>query len=419
MTAQRPPVPPSLLPHLDATEAEALDLARSLAAQTPGADSVALVEAWVHHGNVAAVGAVADSGSGPARKAARRGLNVLKSRGVVPLPRGHVTRVAPRDEASTEDEAYLIAPDSTGSEMIAIARRSGSGRTTAAFFIFNDAVGVLRVDNDELSRSRFVERLEHAHPELGYRPVRVPVPWARWRLARALEVHARRGVPEPLGVTTARPLLEPAPSEPPEHPLDAEGLVLGPEDAAESARASARLHGLPEVRGWLPPKPAVDAMLLEVGRTLTPNVEPPPGQVERELEKQIQAATDRYFSPQVREQLVSLMKDATLSVLARAGEQVALDMVATTEAIQRAGLITDPPHEVPFLRAFFDKAVAVLVEQNKGQLRIPVPPRHPATTSAADSPESDGASSAPPTEAAESPAPPEPSPSSTDGGSSG
>lgn len=393
MTAQRPPVSPTLLPHLDATSEQALKLVHSLAAQDPSGGAVALVEAWVQHGNVAAVAAVADANSGAARKAARRGLNVLRSRGAVPPPRTHVTRLAPPDPSPVEDEAYLLAPDSSGSELIAIARRGQSGRTTATFVIFNDAYGVLRVDNDELSRSRFVARIEQAHSELGYRAVRVPAPWARWRVARALETHARRGVPEPLGVTTARPLLQPVPSEMPEHPLDAEGLLLGPEDAAERARASAKLHELPELRGWLPPKQAVDAMLLEVGRTLTPDAEPPPGHVERELEKQIQAAADRYFSPQVREQIVSLMRDATLSVLARAGEQVALDMVATTEAVQRAGLITDPPHEIPFLRAFFDKAVAVLVAQNQGQLRIPIPPRHPVATAATESPAGDEAPS--------------------------
>lgn len=384
MTPRRTPVPPTLPSQLDATAEEALELVALPPGSASNGDPVALVEAWVQHGNVAAVAAVADAGAGPARKAARRGLNVLKARGLVPPPRVHVARLAPRVEETSEEEAYLLAPDSTGSELVAIARRFGSGRTTAVFVILNDSFGVLRIDNEELSRSRFVERIERALPDAGYRPVPVPVAWARWRVARALETHTRRGVPEPLGVTTARPLLHPVPSEAPEHPLDAEGLVLGPEDVAERARASAKLHELPELRGWFPPKQAVDAMLLEVGKTLTPDVEPPAGHVERELEQQIQAATDRYFSPQVREQLVVLMKDATLSVLARAGEQAALDLVAATEAVQRAGLITEPPHEVPFLRAFFDKAVAVLVAQNKGQLRIPVPNRLPTAEDAAE-----------------------------------
>jgi hypothetical protein len=71
-----------------------------------------------------------------------------------------------------------------------------------------------------------------------------------------------------------------------------------------------------------------------------------------------------------------MMKDSALSVLAREGETQALLIVAALRAVERAGLITDPPHEVPFLRAFFDKAIAVLLAQGGGQLRVPV--RKPA-----------------------------------------
>ena len=44
---------------------------------------------------------------------------------------------------------------------------------------------------------------------------------------------------------------------------------------------------------------------------------------------------------------------------------------------EQAGLITNPPHEVPFLRAFFEKAVAVLAAQGQGNIRIPVPAQAP------------------------------------------
>ena len=37
------------------------------------------------------------------------------------------------------------------------------------------------------------------------------------------------------------------------------------------------------------------------------------------------------------------------------------------------GLVTNPPRDVPFLRAFFDKAVAMMLAQGGGKLRIPVP----------------------------------------------
>jgi hypothetical protein len=42
------------------------------------------------------------------------------------------------------------------------------------------------------------------------------------------------------------------------------------------------------------------------------------------------------------------------------------------KAIAKCGLVTDPPRDVPFLKAFFDKAIAMLIAQNGGRIRIPV-----------------------------------------------
>ena len=97
--------------------------------------------------------------------------------------------------------------------------------------------------------------------------------------------------------------------------------------------------------------------------------------------RRFKAATDRYYSPQVREQLTRAMKDSVLSVLARDGEQTALEVVAAMGCIERRGLITDPPHEVGFLKGFFDKAVSYLLARGGGSLRIPMPARPPEQTS--------------------------------------
>ncbi len=67
------------------------------------------------------------------------------------------------------------------------------------------------------------------------------------------------------------------------------------------------------------------------------------------------------------------MKDSALSVLAREGEQKALELSAVIKSIETRGLITDPPHELGFLKGFFDKAVSLLLAQGGGSLRIPVP----------------------------------------------
>ncbi|HEX3773080.1 MAG TPA: hypothetical protein VHV51_01380 [Polyangiaceae bacterium] len=336
-----------------------------------GDSASALVDAWVKAGNAAAVNAAAERAEGPARKTARRGLNVLKARGVnIPTER-RVTSLS--GEKSPEiEEALLLAPDSSGSVCLAITSRSATSRAHSAFVFLHDDFGVHRVNVGELSQTQLKEALSRALPGADYRPVKVPVAWARARIASARKTHASRGLPEPLGFSSAASLLDPAPGEPQEHPFDSEGLELSDEDAQDLAKNSQALHMLPEFRGWFPPKPVVDEMLMKVGEGLTPGTEPAPEELQKKLEAEVIAATDRYFTPERREQLVRMMKDSALSVLSREGEVRALDVVATMKKIQSAGLITDPPHEIGFLRAFFDKAISAIAYQEGGRLRIPM-----------------------------------------------
>jgi hypothetical protein len=209
--------------------------------------------------------------------------------------------------------------------------------------------------------------------------VKVPLDWARFRIADALRQQKERGLPEPFGFAGSEKLLADTPKEPVAHPLDEEGLELADEDAREIASKSLELHQLPEFAGWLPARTSVDELLGKLGENMTPDQKPEPSVFDELMKREIAAATDRYFTPEHRAGLVLSMKDSALSVLARDGEEKALQVVATMRAIERAGLITDPPHEVPFLRGFFEKAIAVLLAQGGGQLRVPVrkPPAAP------------------------------------------
>jgi len=346
----------------------------ALAALTrAGAQSVSLVEAWVKAGNAAAVSVASESASGPARKAARRGLNVLKARGVSVPSECHVASVT-GEKAAEIEEALLLAPDSSGSVCLVITSRSPTSKAHSVFVYLHDDFGIHRVNVGDLSQSQLKDALSRALPGAEYRPVKVPVAWARARIAAARKTHSGRGVPEPLGFASAASLLEPIPTEPEEHPFDAEGLELGEEDAQDLAKNSHGLHLLPEFRGWFPPKGALDELLFKVGETLTPGAEPAPEELQKKLEEQVISATDRYFTPERRESLARQMKDSALSVLSREGEVRTLEVVATMKNIREAGLITNPPHEVGFLRAFFDKAISALAYQDGGRLRIPIPP---------------------------------------------
>ncbi|MCA9647166.1 MAG: hypothetical protein KC492_41040 [Myxococcales bacterium] len=345
---------------------------QALAELSAAGDAAAqLIDAWVAAGNAEAVLAAADSSQGTWRKSARRGLNVLKARGVsIPVAK----RVArPTKQSARTWEAWLMSPDATGTVAIIIATREPAGRYKACFSFARDGAGIFRVETGEFSASALREAMDKLIPGAGYKPVKVPLEWARARLANCRTAHRTNSTPEPLGLKRAAELIEPAPSDTPTHPFDEEGLELSAEDARELAESSGDLHRLPEFRAWFPTKPAVDELLMEVGKTLSPGVEPDQDKLNQTLETKLLEATDRYFSPQRREDLLRNMKDAALSVLAREGEQAALEVVAAMRMIEARGLITDPPSEVAFLRGFFQKALSLLAARDGGALRIPIP----------------------------------------------
>lgn len=328
-----------------------------------------LIDAWVRAGNVDAVQAAADGASGVVRKAARRGLNVLSSRGIRAQKSGHVA-VLGRDDRDREavTEAWLVPSDAGGNSLVVIASRSAAKRAESGFFYLHDQVGVHGAQVGTLSGTALKDSLKRA-ASAGCEPVQISPEYARQLIARAREKLRASGMPEPLGMTSAKSLLEPVPADALPHPLDAEGLEIADDDAKDLAQKSAELHMLREFRGWVPERGAVEEMLAEVGEKL------PDGAsqeiVEGLLKEAVEAATDRYFGPERRAVLVQRLRDCALSVLATSGETRALELVATMKRIEQAGLITDPPREVPFLRAFFDKALAMLAAQNGGRLQIP------------------------------------------------
>ena len=357
-----------------------------------GPDGPALVEAWIKAANAAAVAAVAEQGEGAARKAARRGLNVLKARGVG-VPSAPRTGRLPSASAELLREAWLLPPDASGTLALVLAERQSSGSYNAAFVYFRDGLDIVRVQAGSIGLAKIKDSMSQALGGAGYGAVSVPWAWAQYRVAERRAWHLANNVPEPLGMAAAQKLLEGAPTHAPPHPFDEEGLALGDEDAEKLARESSVLHHWPEFRAWLPPERVVQEMLLHIGRRLPTDRQPSSEDLAPIISREVAAATDRYFTPERRSVLAQRMKDSALSVLGRLGEHAALQVAAVIHVIRGAGLITNPPSDVKFLTGYFDKAIAMLAAQQGGQLRIPVPRPAPGTAGDASPEASSGGES--------------------------
>jgi len=372
-------------PEADATFDAALvsvDQAGAKAAiGSAGEGAAALVDAWLAASNVEAIVEVVESDdvAGPARKAARRALNVLRSRGVAIPERRHVVKMDDRAEVSIE--ATMIPPDGSGTFSFSITSKDASGRYHIAEVIIREPHGIVQAGGGWLSGSQIKEGRTRAMSGLGVAPVAVPVEWARHRIAESRKLNATSRQVLPLGLEACRELIETTATEC-AHPLAELAAAITVEQATSAATGSGGLHQEPEMRQWLPDRGALGELLQKVGERLGSEGVSDPDKVNEALRDEVEAATDRFFSPEVRAIVASRLADAAISVRSRKGQDRAIEMLSVARAIRDAGLITSPPREIPFLTGFFQKALGILAQQGGGQLRVPVPQGTPGSTPA-------------------------------------
>lgn len=340
--------------------------------QGSGPAAEALVDAWIQARNVDAIGEAgrSDALTGNARKAARRAITILKSRGVNVPERAAATPVV---RAADEEviEATFNPPDGRGTSSITIAKRRGGERAHIAEVIIREGVGVVNAVQGWMSRSQIKEAHQRIADSSGIAPASVPVEWVRWRIQQALQLNSKSGQLVPLGLERCKDLLEPAVTEEPGHPTKELEAKLG--DTTAPAGEAQSLHNEPEFRGWIPDARAIEDVLGRVGAKLGADDVKNQQKVDEVLKEEMKLATDRYFTPEQRSLLARWMRDAAVTIRHRAGEDRAVEVLRTAVAIEQAGLITSPPSEIDFLRVYFQKGIAVMAQKTGGQLRVPVP----------------------------------------------
>ena len=331
--------------------------------------SDALIKEWEKANNAQAIAAVLGANDPRYNKQAKRSAQVLRSRKIeIPLIQAAKTTA---NQDAGQSKAWMLPPDQNGTLLIAIGQGRESERWDTVIVYIQEGRGIARIDNNRAALSKLKENLRLAAENSGLSAFEIPVEWARSRVESARLQHVKYN-PLPMGYTSAAALLLPLP-ESSEHPFDEEGLELAEEDAKDIAKDSAEMHRWPEFRFWLPPASAAQEMMVAIGNRIDPSKEPNEQKIDETIREEILNATDRYFTPERREQLVIGLKDAGLSVLARLGEVEALRVAAIIQRVQKAGLTENTPSELPFLRTFFDKAIGLLISQGDGQLKIPVP----------------------------------------------
>jgi hypothetical protein len=297
-------------------------------------------------------------------KEAKRGLHLMKSRGVsVPEP----PRATPPPTAAAPEAplpAYATAVDGRGERAVWIPRAIPGKGVEIAQAVLSDELGILELQVGVLGRKEWralVKGLLDKGAAMGVGEFDRARAVSLVAAARALNDRSGQRVPERadlwLGqLGPAAPLPDPAAAFPP----------LPPEEEQEALAASGELHALPLLSPWL----ADEGYLREVAAKLDEVAVSPlyvnEAQRGEQMARTVSDAVDRYFDERRRAALSARLFSAAEHLLSRGDADHARSAAAAARAL--AG--TTPPAAIPFARLLVEKAFPGVTARPE----IPAPP---------------------------------------------
>jgi hypothetical protein len=321
------------------------------AATLPGPLAAAIARAALAAGRGDVLAALAAHPGKDVAKEAKRGLHVLKARGVaVPEPPPRPAPAAPPPAPEPPLAAYASAVDGSGERAVWLPRNVPGKGIEIAQAVVSDTEGLLELQIGLVGRKEWrglVKSLLAQGAAMGVGeidPAR-----ARSIVAAARALNDRSGKPVP---TAADPwLAQLGPAAP--LPDPAEGFPpLAPDEEREALAASGKLHDLPLVRGWL----ADEAYLRAVAGKLDEIMVSPLYLDERQRAEQaartVAEAVDGYLDADRRRVLAARLFTVAAHLRER-GEPAHADAAAAAARAIAGGA---PASAIPFARLLVEKA---------------------------------------------------------------
>lgn len=328
------------------------------AGQLPEALAQGVVEAAVQIEHADFLKAVAEGGGKGAASAAKRGLAILRSKGIeVEVAPASEPVFKAEPEHAEELPSFVSTADSSGERALWIPRavRGGLQLVTA---LFSDTEGIVRVATDEVSRKGFRRLREDL---LGHaRPLSIGV--FEVSTARALGYLAAARALNPRGLTI-------------DQEAQLSGLLVGdPEDAVSPERRapalpealeaqrlaeSASLHEERELRSWIPDPDRVRSLALKLDEIGTSALYLDEAQKRAQSDAELRRGLGEYFDAARRERYAHRLFDVA-EAFRGSGHAEAADRAA---AVARALLAGRDPGEIPFCRRMMEKLLARAAKQ--------------------------------------------------------
>lgn len=295
----------------------------------------------------------------------KRALYKLSQRGLwrepeAPPPPSTQELLGPSED---QPEAWVSAIDPSGSRLLWMARRTGSGEMASMSAMVNETVGLQEFYAGGTTRKSLREAQRDLGTRNGVHLVEAPWQHVDALLQRAVALGAK---PEQAAdVARARREIVPHPATtPPPSPVDA---LLDRAAAAADAAAlddSVRALGEREVGAWLLPRSWVEPALGALDEAQSSVVIVSPQQQEERARDAVQRAANEIFAPAERRELFAARFDETAYLFARRGHaDLARALVAAAEAT-RGGR---PVGEIPVLAQITAASLALAAQIRQRQ----------------------------------------------------
>ncbi len=336
--------------------------------------------------------------SGAVEKALRRGLFLLKTRGIaVPeAPRAEDEGPRFRPVRETEpDQAWASALDGAGDRLVWLAgnRRGGLYLFQA---VVNDERGLVQFRASEASRRTLREYVKEAEEARSFPVVPIEPAYALALIEHAARrqlapetagAGASRLAPLPPSYKAARPLLlgdggpagasDTLPAAPILARRGADGGMDTAEQQARLARSS-ELHRLPELAGWLLPDETIRPLVEELDDAARSPLFVGNEQTRERFQQIFDGFADRVFDPAMRDRYRARL-EAQADYLDRIGrEEDAKSALAAARGLSPLG---PKASRHPFVIALIQKHVALIAAEARRRAaeepRLIVPPTTP------------------------------------------
>ncbi len=341
------------LPRAEAARAARLlvGLAKARAeeiATLPAPLASALVRAAVAGDRLDLLGGLATSADRTIAKEAKRALHVLRARGVaIPEPT-RPAAPAPAPAAEEPFPCYASFPDGQGERAVWVARNVPGRGVEVGQAVVSDVLGLVELHVGVLGRKEyrtFGREIEERGQSMGVGEIDPAHARALVTAARRRNEASGRAVPEGADGWLAR--IGPGAPAP-----DASTLLPTLEGAEEDAAlaASAALHELPMLRGWLAEESILRALATRLDAI---GAEPPgPGDRDARMAAAIAETVESWLDAPCRALLSSRLLDVAVHLH---GLRLA-DRAAQAASAARALARGVPGRDVPFARHMVEKA---------------------------------------------------------------